>query len=86
MWHKNSKFEKLLGVKFDNKLTFEKHITGICRKSSRITYALVRIAMYMALSKRRIVMIAFFDSQFSYCPLIRMRQNHTTNREINSLQ
>ena len=29
---KNSECEKLLGVKFDNKLTFEKHIIYICRK------------------------------------------------------
>ena len=30
---KNSECEKLLGVRFDNKLTFEKHITDICRKA-----------------------------------------------------
>ena len=47
----NSECEKLLGVKFDNKLTFEKHITDICRKASRKIYALARIAPYMDLSK-----------------------------------
>ena len=31
---RNSECENLLGVKFDNKLTFEKHITNICRKAS----------------------------------------------------
>ena len=30
---KNSECEKLLGVKFDNKITFEKHITDIGRKA-----------------------------------------------------
>ena len=30
---KNNECEKLLGVKFDNSLTFEKHATDICRKS-----------------------------------------------------
>ena len=30
---KNNECEKLLGVKFDNTLTFEKHATDICRKS-----------------------------------------------------
>ena len=40
---KNSGCEKLLGVKFDNNLTFEKHITDICRKASRKTYALARM-------------------------------------------
>ena len=47
---KNSECEKLLGVKFDNKLAFEKHITDICRKASRKIYALARIALFMDLS------------------------------------
>ena len=67
---KISECEKLLGVKFNNKLTFEKHITDICRKASRKIYALARIAQHMHLFKRRIVMNAFFNSQFNYCPLI----------------
>ena len=58
---KNSECEKLLGVKFDNKLTFEKRITDICGKASRKIYALARIAPYMDLSKRRMVMNAFFE-------------------------
>ena len=69
---KNSECEKLLFVKFDNKLTFEKHITDICRKDSRKIYTLARIAPYMDLSKERTVMNAFFNSQFSCCPLILM--------------
>ena len=78
---KNSECEKLLGVKFDNKLTFEKHITDICRKASRKIYALARIAPYMNLSKRRMVMNAFFNSQFNYCPLIWMCHNRTTKKK-----
>ena len=82
---KNSECEKLLGVKFDNKLTFENHITDICRKASRKIYTLARIAPYMDLSKRRMGMNAFFNSQFNYCPLIWMCHNRTTNRKINRL-
>ena len=44
---KNSEGENLLGVKFDNELIFEKHITGICGKASTKIYALVRIAPHM---------------------------------------
>ena len=80
---KNSDCEKLLGVQFDNKLTFEKHIPDICRKASRKTYALTGMAPYMDLSKRRMVMNAFFNLLFKYCLLIWMRHNHTTNRKIN---
>ena len=56
---KKSECEKLLGVKFDNKLTFEKHITDICRKASKAIYALAIIAPYMEFSKQRMVMNAF---------------------------
>ena len=69
---KNSKCEKLLGVKFNNKLIFEKHITDIYRKASTKTYALARIAPYMNLSKRRMVLNAFSNLQLNYCPLIWM--------------
>ena len=53
-------------VKFDNKLTFEKRITDICRKANRKIHELARIAPYMDLSKRRIVMNDFFSSKFNY--------------------
>lgn len=46
---KNSEYEKLLGVKFDSKLTFENHIVDICRKASWKVYALFREAPQMNL-------------------------------------
>ena len=82
---KNCECEKLLGVKFDNKLTFQKHITDICRKASRKNFALARIAPYIELSKQRMFMNVFFNSQFNYCPLIWMCHNRTRNRKINRL-
>ena len=48
---KNGECENLLGVKFDNKLKFEKHSTDIFRKASGKIYALARIASCMELSK-----------------------------------
>ena len=43
---KNIECEKFLGVKFGNKLTFEKHITDICRKASRKIYAQVNRSIH----------------------------------------
>ena len=80
---KNSECEKLLGVKFDKKLKFEKRITGTCRKASRKIYEKNRSVQ--DLSKRRMAMNAFFNSQFNYCPPIWMCRNHMTNRKINRL-
>ena len=39
----NSPCEKLLGVRFDSKLTFDIHINGICKKAGLKLNALARI-------------------------------------------
>ena len=47
--------------------------------------ALAKITPYMELTKRRILMNAFFDSQFNYCPLIWMFHSRNLNNKINRL-
>ena len=69
---KSSKCEKLLGIKIDNKLNFNTHVDEICKKAGQKLNALSRVTPYMDLSKRRILLNAFFISQFSYCPLVWM--------------
>ena len=44
--------EKLLGIPFDNRLTFDCHISGLCKKASKKNYALARVNQYMNLSKK----------------------------------
>ena len=68
----NSTCEKLLGVKSDYKLTFEDHISELRKKVSKKIHALARVTPYMNIAKKRILMNAFFKSQFSYCPLVWM--------------
>ena len=81
----NSKSEKVLGVKFDHKLSSDYHISELCKKASRKIHALSRVASYMNISKRRILMNAFFKSQFSYCPLVWMCHSRVNNGKINRL-
>ena len=64
----NSRCEKLLGVKLNWKLNFDDHISDICKKARG--KLLVRTAPFIGLSKRRILMNTFFNSEFSYCPLV----------------
>ena len=80
---KNSTEEKLLGVKFDSNLSFEGHVTSLCKKASQKLHALARISHYMDLNKRRNLMKAFITSQFSYCPLIWMFHSRNLNNKIN---
>ena len=42
----NSQSKKLLGVTFDSKLKFEKHVSTICQKANRKLNALARITPY----------------------------------------
>ena len=44
---KNSSSEKLLGIKIDNKLTFDPHVSDICNKVSQKLHALSRIGHLM---------------------------------------
>ena len=82
---KNSIEEKLLGLKFDSNLSFESHITSLCKKASQKLHALARISHYMDLNKRRNLMKAFITSQFSYCPLIWMFHSRNLNNKINRI-
>ena len=81
----NSKCEKLLGVHFDNRLTFDYHILGLCKKASKKINALARISQYINLSKRKILMNPFFDLQFKYCSLIWISHSRTNKSKIDRL-
>ena len=59
----SSKKEKLLSISTDTRLSFEHHITSLCRKTSQRSYTLARIAYYMDFEKRRSLMKAFVISQ-----------------------
>ena len=43
----NTKFEKLLGVTFDNRLNFNHHISNICKMVGNKLHALARVCNYM---------------------------------------
>ena len=47
----NSVSEKLLGISFDCKLKFNKHIEDICQKASQKLNALARLAPYTGANK-----------------------------------
>ena len=81
----SSKKEKLLGISIDTTLSFEHHITSLCKKTSQKLHVHARIAHYMDFGKRRSLMKAFAISQFNYCPLIWMFHNSALNIKINKI-
>ena len=60
----------LLGITIDNKLTFETHISRLCRKAAGQLNALKRLSYYMPVETRKILVEAFTFSNLNYCPLV----------------
>ena len=61
--------EKLLGITFDSESKFKEHISKICNIVNKKLNALHRIANHLSLDRRKKLLKAFTESQFSYCPL-----------------
>ena len=76
---------KLLGVTIDNRLNFQEHVSILCKKANQKLHALARISNFMSKEKLRILMKAFIESQFGYCPLIWMFHSRTLNNKINMI-
>ena len=57
----------------------------ICKKAHKKLRAPSRITNYLELPKRRILMNAFFEAQFNYCPIIWMFHRRCLNNKINRL-
>ena len=81
----SSKTEVLLGITIDHKLKFDDHVNQFCKKASLKLNALARIALFMNVSKKRIIMKSFIESQFGYCLLIWMFHSRGLNDKINHI-
>ena len=75
----------MLGVTINNKLYFTQHVHKICDKASQKLNVLARLSFLMNLEKGRLIMKAFVNSQFGYCPLIWMFHHRTLNNRINRI-
>ena len=53
---KHSTYEKLLNIKIDNKLNFNTHVKGLCKKANNKLRALARATPYMSLEKKKLLM------------------------------
>ena len=82
---KESKKEKLLGIIFDQTLSFKQHVKTLCKKASQKLHALARISCYMDTEEWKQVMQAFVLSHFSYSPLVWMFYDRTLNHRINHI-
>ena len=77
--------EKVLRIKIDNKLTFEEHVEGLCKKASQKVSAVARISSLTRFERRKHIVNLFVTSHFSYCPLVWMFHNRSLNNCIDHI-
>ena len=82
-----SEREKLLGVTMDKGLRFDKHVKIISDNASAKVTALSRLIRIVSTEKKKTLMNAFIESQFSHCPLVWMFcHSRKLNNRINHIQ
>ena len=77
---------KLLGVKIDDKLNFNLHISNICRSAANQFNALIRLKRFLAFEEKKTLINSYFYSNFNYCPLAWMFSSTKSLNKVESLQ
>ena len=80
-----SQIETVLGIQIDNKLNFENQIKSLCSKASQKLGALQRFSNLVDVQKKNLLFNSIINSQFSYCPLVRMFYSRTSNSLVNNV-
>ena len=76
---------KLLGIQMESELTFNNYLETVCKRASQKLNALSRLCLFIPLHKRKMLIQAFFNSQFSYCPLVWMFHSRHISTKKNNL-
>ena len=63
-------YVKLLAIEIDNTLSFDKHISTLCKKASNQLNAIGRIQKYMGFKEKEVLLNSFVLSNFYYCLLV----------------
>ena len=77
--------KKLLGVHIDRTLSFDEHVSNLCKKAGRKLSVLARFSSYTTLTQRTVLMKSFIEAQFGCCPIVWMFHGRVLNRKINHL-
>ena len=76
---------KLLGIHIDNKLSFNEHISKLCKKSANQINVMKRLARHLDYDCMLKVYDCFFLSNFNYCPLAYNSQYMVNDNKIEKL-
>ena len=76
---------KILGVKVDASLEFDIYGESIVKEAGKKLTILGRMSNILSFPKMKLLVKSFFESKFSYCPLVWMLYNRSLNTKVNKL-
>ena len=76
---------RLLGVDIEKDLKFMEHIKVMLTEANKKLNGLMRVSKFLTPGKLRLLISAFIESQFNYCPLVWMFHSKTLDNKINRL-
>ena len=77
---------KLLGVTFDFKLTFNSHVSHICKKAFQQLNVLKRIGNNLSKLGKLTIYYSFILSNFIYCPLVWHLCGESNTKKLEKIQ
>ena len=77
---------KLLGIHIDDKLSFNLHISNICKSASKQLNALVRLKCFLCFEERKVLINSFILSNFNYCSLVWSISSAKSLNKVENLQ
>ena len=83
IWESNK--QKLLEFDIDRNLNFAEYVFDLSKKARRKLSVLARLSNYMSFEKRKILLKAFAESQFGYCPLTWILHGRRANSKISHI-
>ena len=83
---KSEETVKLLGVTLDNKLSFDGHISNLCKKAATQLSVLKRLRSYIGFEQKKVLIQSFVCSKFNYCPLVWYFSSMKSLQKIEKLQ
>ena len=66
----SEKSVKLPGINIGNKLSFDEHVSSLCKKASNQLNAISRLHRYLGFKEKEVLINSFVYANFNYCPQI----------------
>ena len=73
---------KLLGITLDKRLSFENHVSSLCKKATTNVICLNRIRSFINYSQAKSLFESYIVSSFSYAPIVWMFCSKTSMKSI----